>query len=81
MSKMNQNSEPNQKVFYSNLILIGLILILLGAIIYGITIYTQDAVSCLSDPIQYVEVLKNYSCQCSEKNLWEGSFSNLTLKF
>ncbi len=51
-----------------DLILIFLILILLIVIGYSVSIYNDEAVSCLSDPIKYYEQEKNLSCSCQQKN-------------
>ena len=60
-----------------DLILIVLILFLLIVIVYSIFIYNSEAVSCLSDPINYYEYKKNLSCSCTEINPY--SIKNISL--
>jgi len=47
-----------------DLFLIVLIIIFIGILIYGLTIYKTDALTCLSNPIKYIEQLNNLSCSC-----------------
>lgn len=49
-----------------DLLLIGVIIIFIGVLVYAITIYEADALSCLSNPINYIEHLNNLSCNCQE---------------
>lgn len=55
-----------EKKIVIDLILIGSIVIFIGVIIYSITIFKADGMSCLSNPIGYIEHLNNISCQCQE---------------
>jgi len=59
-----------------DIILIVLILMFLSILVYGIVIYNSDGVSCLSDPIGYLEGIKNISLECKEI-----SFDNSPIDF
>jgi len=64
-----------------DLILIVLIIIFIGILIYGLTIYKTDALTCLSNPINYIEQLNNLSCSCKEyKPYLDINLSNIIIK-
>ena len=64
-----------------DLFLIVLIIIFIGILIYGLTIYKTDALTCLSNPIKYIEQLNNLSCSCEVyKPYLDINFSNIKIK-
>ena len=64
-----------------DLFLIVLIIIFIGILIYGLTIYKADALTCLSNPINYIEQLNNLSCSCEVyKPYLDINFSNIKIK-
>jgi len=64
-----------------DLILIVLIIIFIAILIYAIIIYRSDALTCLSNPINYIEQLNNLSCSCEEyKPYLDINLSNIIIK-
>ena len=49
-----------------DIILILMIICLIAVIGYAISILKQDALICLSNPVQYYESLQNLTCMCSK---------------
>ena len=64
-----------------DVILIFLIVVLISTTLFLIIKFDKDGFSCLANPINYFEKIKNVSCQCQEIQAWdqEIDFSNLTL--
>lgn len=60
-----------------DIVLIVIILIFLIVITYAISIYNQDAVSCLEDPIQYLEDKRNVSYHCREAKFGDVDYSSI----
>lgn len=62
-----------------DIILMVLIAVLIITIITLIIKFDKDGFECLSNPIIYFENLKNASCDCRERQVWETSFNELNL--
>lgn len=60
-----------------DIVLIVLIFSLIAIVTYAIYIYDRESFSCISNPIIYIEELKNISCSCTERNVYEFKPANL----
>ena len=62
-----------------DIILIFVIFLSLFTMAYAITIYEKDSVSCLSNPIRYLENKNNLTCSCTERNEFDYKYFDLNV--
>jgi len=67
------------KQFVVDIILIILIGVLIITTIFLLLQYNAGGFSCLANPIDYYERLKNVSCSCHPKQVWESTPINISM--
>ena len=60
--------KQDRKSIVIDLILMGLIIALIGVIVFFMFYMDANSVSCLVNPVEYYEALENVSCSCIDSS-------------
>jgi len=60
--------KQDRKSIVMDLILMGLIVLLIGVIVFFMFYMDANSISCLVNPVEYYETLENVSCSCSDNS-------------